>query len=252
MQTPGAGRLGAVSCASATACVAIGTTPTATALTESWNGATWTTQPGATNGTLSAVSCVSGETCVAAGRDQSDDIVAERWDGTSWTALPLPEPQQNAVPPWSTAVSCSAENACTVVGTNEFIQSQFKSYLGALVFHWNGAAWSTQTIQLPRGEGVSTIGGVACPTANSCTLVGSYSFFEGNGPQLTAPLLEHWDGATWSSQQPPPQSIGPVLNGVSCPSITTCIAVGQRAFIMPDGNRNTGSLQTVPYILSDS
>jgi hypothetical protein len=33
-------------------------------------------------------------------------------------------------------------------------------------------------------------------------------------------------------------------------STTTCIAVGQRTIIIPDGNPKSVLLQTVPYILS--
>jgi hypothetical protein len=248
MQTPGAGTFTAVSCASTAACMAVGSA----GLTESWNGATWTIQASPSGDSLAGVSCVSSAACVAAGRDQTDDIVAESWNGTSWTAAPLPQLQLNALSPWSTAVSCSAANACTVVATNEFIESQFQSSEEGLVFHWDGAAWSTQRIQLPAGEGVSTIGGVDCPTANSCTVVGSYNFFESNSPELTAPLLAHWDGVGWSAQQAPSESGAPVLNGISCLSTTTCVAVGERTIIIPDGSPNSGLAQTVPYILSSS
>jgi hypothetical protein len=248
MQTPGAGTFTAVSCASTAACMAVGPA----GLTESWNGATWTIQPSASDDSLAAVSCVSSEACVAAGRDQTDGVVAESWNGTSWTAAPLPQVQLNALAPWSTAVSCSAANACTVVATNELITSQFQSSEEGLVFRWDGAAWSTQSIQLPAGEDVSTIGGVDCPTANSCTVVGSYTFFESDSPELTAPLLAHWDGAGWSAQQAPSDSGAPVLNGVSCLSTTTCVAVGERTITIPNGSPNSGLQQTIPYILSSS
>lgn len=248
-QSRGAGTFASVSCPSVAVCMAVG----AAGVTESWDGATWTTRPSPSADNLSAVSCVSREACLAAGQDQTGYIVTEGWNGTSWTALPLPQSQLNPINPLFTAVSCTAANACTVAANSVFItgsvQTGLESSEQGLAFRWDGAAWSTRKIQLPAGEDVSTIGGIACPSASSCTVVGSYSYFEPNSPELTAPLLEHFDGATWSAQQLPPQTGGPVLNGVSCPSTTTCMAVGERTIIMPDGSPHDGLLENVPYVV---
>ena len=250
MQTAGAGTLDAVSCTSPAACMAVG----ATGLAESWDGVSWTVQPSAIVG-LSAVSCVSSQSCMATGQDDADaTVAAEGWNGTSWTSLPLPKSHLNAINPLFTGVSCSAQNACTLVANDVLItgslQTGVSSSEQAIAFRWDGATWSAQAIQLPRGEDVSTIGGVACPAANSCTLVGSYAFFPPNEPEQTAPLLAHSNGATWSVQPPPSETAGLMLNGVSCPSATTCTAVGTRAFIMPDGNPGSGFADFAPYILS--
>jgi len=258
LQTPAAGDLTAVSCTSATACLAVGAGSGGSALAESWNGATWTVQPGAGGGLWVGLSCVSADACLAARGDPTAGI-ADSWDGTSWTALPLPQSQLNALNPFYSAVSCSALNTCTVVINNQSItgsfETGFQSSVDGLALRWDGAAWSTQTIQLPAGDDVNTIGGVSCPSATTCTAVGSYSFTESNSPEMYGPLLERWDGTSWSAAQPPPypyQFGSPQLFGVSCASAATCIAVGERVIIIPDGLVNSGYLHTVPYVASYS
>ena len=245
--TPATSDLSAVSCPSTAACTAVGRQ----GQTENWNGATWTVQPSSGGAGWAAVSCASANACLAARTDPTAAI-ADSWDGTSWTALPVPQQQLNPVNPFYSAVSCPAVNACTIV-MNTAITSQFQSSLGAVAFRWDGAAWSTQQIHLPAGEDVESIGGISCPSATSCTAVGSYSFIPRDSPQLTAPLLDRWDGANWSAPPLPStfRSGGPVLNGVSCASTTACMAVGQRTIMVPDGTPRYTLLQTVPYILSD-
>ena len=94
----------AVSCPSATACLAVGfgkTRHVGTAMAESWNGTSWTTTPsaappGASQSDLRAVSCTSATACTAVGfyRDISgtQHDLAERWDGSSWTVQSAPDP----------------------------------------------------------------------------------------------------------------------------------------------------------------
>jgi hypothetical protein len=55
-----------------------------------------------------------------------------------------------------------------------------------------------------------------------CVAVGSY----GASPSMT--LAETWDGTRWHLQSPPnpAHATASVLEGVSCPSSTHCIAVG--------------------------
>jgi hypothetical protein len=245
-QTSGAGSLNAISCTSPTACVAVGETPSGSGLTESWNGATWTVQPGSGGGPWVGLSCVSADACWAARTDPTGGI-ADSWDGTSWTALPLPQPQLSPPNPFYSAISCPALNTCTVVLNNLSMAGS-----GGLALRWDGTAWSTQPLQLPAREYVNTIGGVSCPSAMTCTAVGSDSISESNGPESYGPLLERWDGSSWFAQPPPApyQSAGAVLNAVSCPSTTSCMAVGEGSIVIPNGVG--GFVYNFPYVLSYS
>ena len=76
-----------------------------------------------------------------------------------------------------------------------------------------------QKCGLSRGHGhgrygVSTLLGVSCPSATSCTAVGYPD------------LAESWDGTTWSVTQNLRNGMANTLEGVSCPSSTSCTAVG--------------------------
>jgi hypothetical protein len=241
MQTSGAA-LSAVSCTSTTACVAVGSRGTSP-VTELWNAATWTDGPSTGVNGWSSLSCGSANACVAAGLTTDGRITADSWNGTSWTPLPpLPfdpgEPGLGSPP----AVSCSAANACTIVGDNDT----------GLVYRWNGAAWSQQSIQLPAGENVGSLDSVACPSAIACTAVGFVTISTPH-EDLQDLLLERWDGRRWSTEPSPFQAGAlPGLSSVSCASTTTCTAVGGREPNMPNGNA-TGTSEggsSVPYVLS--
>jgi hypothetical protein len=95
---PGAAwsQLGAVSCASASACMAVGGSaggPAGQPLAEQWNGTTWSVTPapvpaGAAASRLNGVWCVTAGDCWAVGSRDTTTRVAgliEHWDGTSWT-----------------------------------------------------------------------------------------------------------------------------------------------------------------------
>jgi hypothetical protein len=112
----------AVSCASATACTAVGSTLNATGirgLAERWNGARWSVQP-RPSGDLNAVSCPTTSRCVAAGENTAPlarlKPVADGWSSArGWT-------RQAAVMPPAAAhadldgVSCVSPGGCTAVG----------------------------------------------------------------------------------------------------------------------------------------
>jgi hypothetical protein len=93
---------------------------------------------------------------------------------------------------------------------------------------WNGTSWSiTPTPTLASGfNGLSS---VSCTSATSCVAVGAY-----NNATTTIreePLVESWDGTTWSfvaSPMPNPSNASlAALSSVSCVSPSDCVAVGR-------------------------
>jgi hypothetical protein len=88
---------------------------------------------------------------------------------------------------------------------------------------WNGMSW---TIESPPATAAGEIiNGLSCPTTSQCTAVGSSS--PASPSQQSAPLIEGWNGSSWTSQTAPDPS-GPdsALRGVSCAGATSCTAVG--------------------------
>ena len=120
------GYLLGVSCASRTACTAVGHYFDAAhgpnrPVLERWDGARWSIQPTPTpvGAILSGVSCTAPSACTAVGTSSSPSArgpgpnrtLVERWDGESWSIQPTPNPTVASL----LSVSCAAPRACTAV-----------------------------------------------------------------------------------------------------------------------------------------
>lgn len=99
--------LNAVSCTSASSCIAVGVwehSPGAS-VSEHWNGTAWKivpvpNPPGWTFSRLDSVSCPSATSCVAVGSWSSGSgalvTLVTHWNGTAWTVVPSPNPSGSA------------------------------------------------------------------------------------------------------------------------------------------------------------
>lgn len=176
---------------------------------------------------LLGVSCSSATSCTAVGTSTTSSgmgvTLAEHWNGTRWSVQPTPNPAPGIQAAFD-GVSCPSATACTAVGS--YINNTQTGGVGTLAEAWNGTRWAIQPTPNPTGATQSRLQGVSCPSATSCTAVGSH-FASGLGkPTLT--LAEHWNGTRWAVQ-PTPNPTGTtltLLNGVSCSSATACTAVG--------------------------
>jgi hypothetical protein len=126
-QTPnpsGGGALFGVSCASASACIAVGEYNDGHAeamLAERWNGTKWSIQPtpnqtGASVIAVPGVSCASVRACTAVG-ETSEGTLAERWNGSKWSIQPTPT--TGGADNYLEGVSCASASVCTAVGNYE-------------------------------------------------------------------------------------------------------------------------------------
>jgi hypothetical protein len=213
-----------VSCTSASACTAVGTSSSGT-LAERWNGTKWSIQhtpnPAGSNSLLQGVSCASATACTAVGSTSTSTTtvtLAERWNGTAWSIQHTPNPA-GAQGSGLGAVSCASASACIAVGA----YNTGPTSGGSLAERWNGTTWSIQHTPTPAGGSDTSLAGVSCASASACTAVGNYSL--GASPVT---LAERWNGTAWSIQHTPNPAGAPVslLNGVSCASATACTAAG--------------------------
>jgi hypothetical protein len=167
-----------VSCPSATACTAVGGYRNSKnqrfTIAERWNGKLWAIQPtpnlaGVPATELATVSC-RGTNCTAAGQfltaSSHTGAVVEHWNGTKWLMQALPHVAGDSV---LADVSCPAAATCTAVGwtTKGIAQTPI------LAERWNGSHWAVQPAPNPPGD-EGTAAGLSCPTAATCTAVGSY------------------------------------------------------------------------------
>jgi hypothetical protein len=133
---------------------------------------------------------------------------------SSAASAPAPVTQQYGL----TSVSCPSSSYCEAVG-----QTQIRTTITALAESWNGTGWAAQATVHPPGASWYTFEAVACTSADYCVAVGYYTVAAGDRT-----LVETWNGAAWAIV-PSPDVAGDasdVLTSVSCPTASSCTAVG--------------------------
>ncbi|HEV3310758.1 MAG TPA: hypothetical protein VG815_09590, partial [Chloroflexota bacterium] len=143
-----------------------------------------------------------------------------------WTAKPTSSP--SLIDAELLKVACPGPADCFAVGFYAVALSGYRP----LVEHWNGRAWKVERVPLPaESHLVSTVlDAIACPSRKLCMAVGTYQ----SGPIYgERTLVEKWNGRAWAvmvarNPNKAGHSKGVLggLNGVSCPSVSFCIAVG--------------------------
>jgi hypothetical protein len=207
------------------------TTKVAKTLVELWNGKKWSIGADAvitgapTGAFLFGVACTSTTFCFAVGQRSvsgsvGTTVLAERWNGHSWAIVTTPK-VANARYLRLDAVSCTSTQRCDAVGY----------YLPPnagpvpLTEHRNGNAWtvvpSATTGELGEGD---LLVSVSCASPSNCIAAGEYEL---GGVGRPATFVERWTGKSWKiiKSADPARSYS-ALEGVSCKSATSCIAVG--------------------------
>ncbi len=240
--------LSAVSCLSASSCMAVGTADDGIAdetgepenvgaFSERWDGSAWTLVPtgeaAGSGAALYAISCVSPEFCIAVGQTHSTGrtnlarhsaygaqrALVETWNGSAWTVQADP----GAGIPHSGlfGVSCVSADFCVAVGGHSAPRTS-----SPLVEVWNGTGWKLATTPTVAKHG-SQLSAVSCAAADACTAVGWYNANPRPGAAENEALAERWNGRRWSAQYPPSRMYYfAELNGVSCPTRSFCLASG--------------------------
>ncbi len=206
---------------------------------------------------FSGVSCATGSSCTAVGTAVANTTLAESWAGTKWTIEPTTAPDKSTLSNLA-SVSCTAATACLAVGS-------YYSSLGSgwlpLAELWNGSSWTIRPPPTPSEGSNDVLSYVQCATAKACMAVGSYY---SSATSQTVPLVEFWDGSTWTIQTVslPSGASGGQLFGVSCPSMTACTAVGiyytalggpsEELALAESWNGTNWSLQPTPNPISNA
>lgn len=231
-----------------------------------WKAVTVPALPHTGGPNLRSIACPAAGRCEVVGLAGAQHLVAVTEHGRQWrsTGLALPD---NAPPikppsgpyPFASGVSCPAAGTCTAVG--HYDAADHTTH--ALLITEHDGAWGAGT-DVPLPPDASTnfpppdsqffAGGflnlVSCPSAGSCTTVGSYTRkpFEAAYP---------WEldktGGTWSGAHGLQLPAGAATNvdsrggggspflgfsGLSCPSAGNCTAVG--GYVDKHGNFQGG------------
>jgi hypothetical protein len=158
--------------------------------------------------------------CFAVGSHYTPSVgftpLIERWDGAAWTIVSGPEPVGDAL----VGVSCVSASSCFAVGR------------GGAVERFDGTRWSVAAAPSPPGAELYSI---SCTSSTSCFATGSAANFAGPAGATMA-LVEHWDGTAWSivANPIPAQAQTVELLGVTCPTASKCVAVGDYSTAFPD------------------
>jgi hypothetical protein len=254
--------LDALSCFSASSCVAVGSYTDASGDTDGElvtyaSGATTAAEAPLPAGaaadpevSITSVACASSTSCVAVGtyRDTSNAsqglLLSD--SGGSWTAseAPLPAGANSGYPVANLAsLSCPSPSSCTAVGT--YYDSSYHS-LPLLLTDTSGS-WAAAEAPLPASAYSNPdayFDSLSCPAAGSCVAAGYYY----DSSQHRQGLLLSDTGGSWSARAAPlpaGTAANPMvtLGSVSCWSAGSCAVAGS----YQDGSSDTQGL-----LLSDA
>jgi photosystem II stability/assembly factor-like uncharacterized protein len=188
-------------------------------------------QPGF--GAYNAIACGDTAHCVAAGADATGHgVIGTTTDGAaSWLDKSLP-----AGTPALIATTCADITHCLAVGQ------------GAILTSANGGtSWKMQPPPTPK----TTLMGVSCQSATMCLSTGAS--VNPTGGLYNGEILRSTDGGTtWSADSLPTGTMA--MADVTCPTATSCIAVGGGILTSGDGGQSwqvgtvpggTGVLQSI-------
>jgi hypothetical protein len=216
----------AVSCITASICWA--DTPSGHMFHTADGGATWSEQTLAAVKGLDGISCRAGGYCVALGSGgttsgaDGQEIFYTSDAGDHWTTVDL------GTAPILRSVSCATTTTCWAVGGSH-----------VSVTHDGGQTWSQQS-SFPNLGPYSFMVDISCSDTTHCVAVGVRQ--EPNFPFAAIVFYTSDAGTTWT-QASAPSSVDQ-LNGVSCFSINSCVAVGIYSTSAPGSQSTAGVVAT--------
>ena len=228
----------AASCATATECLAVGTTSTTVGAAsfssdagQSWSPLAAVDSPSIAR--LTGIACPSATTCVAVGSSSTKPAVGvvANLSGGVWrwsppvtiTAASNPTADQLIM----NAVSCVSASSCVSVGEDQSADTPVMSYTNDGGRTWTAAVPVGGDNAIANGFQVQ-LNAITCPSSTTCIAVGNDS--ADNGMVAVATLDSQtnvWSFAASSDLVTGVNSNTGRLAGISCASSTRCVAVGQ-------------------------
>jgi len=208
-----AAQLSHVSCDEAGTCIALGGGNEA--LESSTTGKSWTRGTLPSGMTGDGVHCASGGSCLVVGSSVPNEGASARTSngGVSWK-LTLQPPHSGSLD----SISCASPAYCVAIrqDDNTSLPAPTKS-TGFAITSNGGSAWA----DVASPNGIVSLNGVACPSAESCFAVG------GMQGRTRAGVIFHSadNGDSWALEDTVVR-VGN-LAAVECPSAGTCVAVGE-------------------------
>lgn len=180
---------------------------------------------GAGHNHLQEVSCINNVRCVAVGFNQDASTgfrasIAASLSAGTWKLSPVPMRGTASNNLWN--VSCVSTTRCVAVG---FYANLDAGFYKTLIASYNGSTWTLNSSP-NRPDQDNYLFGVDCADATHCVAVGR-SFSPSPSPGISRSLILTLDGTTWKMPGVPNRADADnLLADVSCPTVTTCKAVG--------------------------
>ena len=228
--------LNAVSCASPSSCVAVGSRlvhrqhPTDVVVLSS---TTLTPIRSGMGHAFESVSCGSANWCMTVGfghthRGIQSMAEAEIYSAGEWRSIPGPPGGDSRL-----SLSCVADDRCMAVTQ---IAGQSLTTGGAA--WWGGSSW--REIAIAKSDLGGQFAGVSCARIAWCMVIGAHRV---GRHQVLEPFSAIWDGKTLRSMPvPPTRSLESTLLSVSCNSATACLALGYSVVGNPNHPTVEGSV----------
>ena len=224
-----------ISCASPTACLAVGSYVVGTSgsvlvpVAEALHGTAWKSvavkaPKGATSTALTGVSCKAATYCLVVGewgdKTGTTHPAAWTWNGTALTSV-TPPPVGGFLIYNLTAVSCVAVKSCVAIGTAYGESSNNVQ----IIWSWNGKTWARKTATPPGKQGDALLTAAHCFSLTSCVVAGMTESLY--GPSSESVVLATWNGKAFTPQQAGPVSLDfGLATDVWCFSPSHCVMTG--------------------------
>ncbi|MET0557342.1 MAG: S1 family peptidase [Solirubrobacterales bacterium] len=226
-----------VSCPSASFCMAVGYYKASTGeiktLAEKYNGSSWEVlSPPNRGGSTAAnyfngVSCFNATSCEVVGyyfpAVGTSKANGEYWNGSGWSSeVQLVAEESSNGGAYLKDVSCVAEKECYGVGYFLNKNAEWKQLVGT----WYGGGWSvTVNPEAPAGSTGAWLEDVSCSASFYCAQAGFYD----DGTGVRRPLIKSAAGGGFGIQSVviPEGAVRTELFGVSCPTPSSCMAIGE-------------------------
>jgi len=178
-------------------------------------------------GTLVRSAVVCAVLTVAAALFAAPGCLASSWAPAEAITLPANASTGAEAEAQINSVACGAAGRCVAVGA--YTDTSHESE--PMVTTDDGGSWSAASeLEVPAGHSTKEPGGgldaVACPEAEECVAVGSYTDAAGEeAPMVVGQVLGAWQRAT-AVQLPGNATGGGKLDAIACVSAKTCVAAG--------------------------
>lgn len=182
-------------------------------------GTSWLSVSGPSGGPFSSIACPAANTCWVVGGTTTDRYSAGSWEAVSNSA----KSEHGTLD----GVVCVTAADCWAVGSHfAVLPDNNDGVVQPLIEQFNGVDFAAVNGPHVSGD-ADGLQSVTCLDAGDCWAVGSFGAnSENGGDGILHPLIEHFDGDTWTVASNPGSSLNAQLYGVDCVAADECWAVG--------------------------